>query len=79
MAQQVTITVVDDADECTSYYATRYRIVGATSWNTIPSQYGSPILISGMLDATDYEVEVTRTCCNGAVSAPRTINITTGS
>lgn len=78
MAQRVTLTVVDAADACTGFYSVRYRLSSASGWTDAPPQYESTIYLDNLLDGTEYTVEVRRTCCNGAVSDPRTLTFTTG-
>lgn len=66
MAKIVTIPIENhEADGvCTSYYALRLRLEGEPAWQVLPNQYENPIVLYNLLDDEDYELEVTRHCCD---------------
>lgn len=79
--KRVSIPITNEADEdgCTQYYQVRYRRVGFTVWETLyPNPIQSPIVIERLPASTDYEVEVTRVCCNGESSLAATTTFNTG-
>lgn len=79
MAQLISIPITDHDDECTTRYTVEYKEDGAIDWISAPDQFESPVTISALADATDYNYRITRYCCNGLVSAPATGNFTSGS
>lgn len=46
----------------------RYRLVGSTTWNTIPNQ-SPPLNITNLQPCTNYELEL-KTTCSGLTSTP---------
>lgn len=72
MTKTASIPITDMADTCTARFGVQYRITGTPAWSSTPDQYDSPIIIPGLLSATQYDYRITRYCCNGAPSAPTT-------
>lgn len=81
MAQKVSIPITDhnDGTTCTGQYNIRYRPTGVPQWTDIPPQYDSPVVLNNLLNGTDYEFQITRTCCGGVVSPVVNGSFSTGS
>lgn len=75
----VTLTFTHDA-ECTQYYIVQYKKNFETVYTTVtPNPTASPISIIGLEAGTDYDVRITRRCCNGQNSTIAETSFTTGS
>lgn len=70
--------ITDDSTECSQYYKVEYKLSTETAYNTF-NAFDSPITIANVLDASVYDVRITRYCCNGGVSAPLILSINTTS
>ncbi|MFK7949786.1 MAG: fibronectin type III domain-containing protein [Saprospiraceae bacterium] len=57
-----------DAMPFATGYDVEYREVGASSWSTFPA-INNNLLLSGLLDCTDYEYQIRTDCGNGNTSA----------
>lgn len=72
MARKVTITVTNHDTGCAAYYIMQYKLPGDIGWITMPNQLTDTIEISGLLDDTVYDYQITRICCDGQISNPDT-------
>lgn len=71
--RSITIPITDDTTECNEGYIVEYKITTDVDYTRVfPDQLGSPVVITGLLDDTLYDVRVTRKCCNGSFSTPTT-------
>lgn len=72
MAKNVSIVIDDhnDGTTCTAQYNIRIRSTGTAAWTTLPAQFDSPLLITNLPDGSEWDYEITRTCCGGLTSAP---------
>lgn len=79
MAKRITIPDLNfnDGSTCTSYYAIRIKRIDAINWSVLLNQFSSPIIIDNLEEDVEYNIEITRYCCEGTNSAPVTINILT--
>lgn len=81
MAKKAIIPIVITSplpdDECTAYYSVRYRLQGEPGWTDLPNTTDTTIEITNLVAATDYDLEITRHCCSGLVSAPLITTFTT--
>ena len=70
MPYRATIPITDHGDVgvCTMQYNVRHRPSGTTPWITSLPQYDTPVLIDGLIFDASYDYEITRQCCDGAVS-----------
>lgn len=78
MAYGVQIPITHDS-ECTQYYRVEYKKDFEQQYKTLPNQFASPIVIEGLDESTNYNIRITRVCCNGQESNIATVDITTGS
>lgn len=78
MARKITIPITDhnDTDICTVQYFVRYRLTGTDGW-TSNVQLTQPIVITNLEDDLEYEVVITRQCCDGVESLPLEMTINT--
>jgi hypothetical protein len=79
MARKITINITDqdDPNVCTAQYIVRWKIVGMPDWQSTLS-FGTPqIILNGLEDSTEYQVSVTRQCCDGNNSTEQLITINT--
>ncbi len=78
MARKVWIPVNDQntGDVCTAFYTIRIRLTADGGWTSLPDQFGelvdSPayyaIVLENLDDDVEYQVGVTRHCCEGTQS-----------
>lgn len=74
----VNITVTND-EECTNFYLVEYKKSFETVYTTlIPNPTSSPFQILGLDVCQEYNVRITRRCCNGQNSNIETTSFTTG-
>ena len=74
----VNITVTNDA-ECTNFYLVEYKKSFETVYTTLtPNPTSSPFQILGLDVCQEYNVRITRRCCNGQNSNIETTSFTTG-
>lgn len=89
MARKAIIPILDHNTDgvCSLYYTVRYKLRANASWTTLnqqqPQLYGSPaqycFILDALVDNTDYDVEITRHCCEGVNSTPVTTSFDSGS
>lgn len=82
MATKVIIPVTDhnDGETCSLYYTVRFKPASLDSWFTMeqvqPELTGSPayygIVLQNLDDNVIYNYEITRSCCEGTISAAAT-------
>lgn len=72
MAYKTSIEITDhnSAGVCTTSYAVDYKAQSDTDYVPLPDQFNSPIEVGGLEDSTDYDIRITRRCCNGLISTP---------
>lgn len=69
---------IDDFDTvCSQGYQVQYKLAGDPTYTDWPEALTSPIVITGLEDDVAYNVKITRLCCDGTVSDPVVIDITT--
>jgi len=73
----VSIPITNDS-ECTQYYKVEYKKTTETNYAFSYNATESPAVIEGLDAATEYNVRITRRCCNGQDSTPATTTFTTG-
>lgn len=61
--------IADDDTECTQYYKVEYKLTSETAYNTFVA-FSSPVTTPVVLDNSEYDLRITRYCCNGGISAP---------
>lgn len=61
--------IADDSTECTQYYKVEYKLTSETAYNMFIA-FSSPITTPIVLDNSEYDLRITRYCCNGGISAP---------
>lgn len=61
--------IADDSTECTQYYLVEYKLISETAYNVFTA-FESPITTPVVLDNSEYNLRITRYCCNGGISAP---------
>lgn len=61
--------ISDDSTECTQYYKVEYKLTSETAYNMFIA-FSSPITTPVVLDNSEYNLRITRYCCNGGISAP---------
>jgi hypothetical protein len=62
---------------CTQFYTVSYKFDGATEVLFSGVFYTSPVVLNNLGDDESYEVTITRNCCNGSVSDPTVIVVST--
>ena len=76
--KNVTIPITDHDSVCSSGYLVRYKASFETSWTIVtPTPIIPPIVLVGLLNATLYNLEISRYCCDGTTSNPTTTTFTT--
>lgn len=68
-AKNITIPITDHDDNCTTYYLVEYKLSSDSAYTSF-QWFNDQIVIGNVLDASEYDVRITRYCCNGATSAP---------
>lgn len=72
------IPITNHPDQCVAYYGVQYKLSGDPGYTVLPDWYAPPpIIIYGLLDGSNYDVRITRFCCDGQVSDPLDIPIST--
>lgn len=61
--------IADDSTECTQYYKVEYKLTSETAYNMFIA-FSSPITTPIVSDNSEYNLRITRYCCNGGISAP---------
>jgi len=79
MARNVSIPITDhnDGDSCTTQYNLRLRLTSTDAWQALAPQYDSPIVLDNLNDDVEYQLGVTRVCCDANPSAETFITFTT--
>lgn len=79
-AKQIIIPITDHADQCSLYYLVEWKLTteaGYSSQQSFLTDTENNIIISDVEDASEYNVRITRYCCNGGISAPLVLLIDT--
>lgn len=70
-AAQIPILDENTLEGCTQFYIVRYKGQGTDIWQTLsPNPLRQPITIENLFAGGLYDVEITRSCCNGLESSP---------
>ncbi len=79
MAKKITIPITDhgDASVCTTQYKVEYKLSGMPSYTTLPPVFTDTVEISNLVADADYDIRITRQCCNGAESVPAVLTVHT--
>lgn len=79
MAARYTIedSTFNDGSTCTAYYSLRIRKTTAFEWTVLPNQYESPIVVNNLDEGIEYQIGITRHCCDGSVALEVTDTFTT--
>lgn len=75
-----TLTIIIDDDDivCSQGYQVQYKLAADVNYiDWLPNPIASPIVITGLSDDVAYNVKVTRLCCDGTISDPTIIDVTT--
>lgn len=77
--KNIYIPITNHNDQCQQEYRVEYKVTGDTGYTVAPPWYAAPpIRISNLLDGTQYDVRITRICCDGQVSEPLELTVATG-
>lgn len=79
-AKQIIIPITDHADQCSLYYLVEWKLTTASGYNQekqFLTETENNIIIDDVLDNTEYDVRITRYCCNGGISAPLVLLVDT--
>lgn len=76
MARQITIPITDTPD-CVAYYLVEYKLAGSDGYEFSQQYFDTPIVLDNLLDNTEYEIRITRYCCNGVSATPVDITVNT--
>lgn len=93
MARYLKIPITDHGTSCSNGYYVRYKPSASMNWislqglQQVQGEIISPspltieysLYISPLSDSTQYDIEVTRECCDGTAGIPTTDTYTTGS
>lgn len=74
MPFRTTINITDS--ECATSFGVEIKKASDTVWQPLDDQFAIPIVIENLLDSTDYNVRITRRCCNGVYADPVIVNVT---
>lgn len=76
--RKVTIPVDDHETECNEGYIVEYKLTGEVDYTRqYPDPITEPIVITNLLDDSEYDIRITRKCCNGSESDPTEIVVDT--
>lgn len=77
MSRRISIPLNDiPGSPCVFFYTVETRFTGDPNYTLYPEQfYASPIVIRGLEDNTDYDIRITKTCCDGVVSDPLEVTV----
>lgn len=68
--RKVTIPVTDDGSECNQGYIAEYKLTADSEYTRqFPDPITAPIVIVGLNDDAEYDIRITRKCCNGSFSS----------
>jgi|GEM_PF-3382193 len=71
------IPITDDGSVCNQGYVVRYKLGTDPSFTTLfPNPTESPIVINGLIDDEEYDLEVQRICCDGQLSTVTSTSFT---
>lgn len=76
MPATVYIPLEDSSGDCVQYYITEYKAASDPGYSTAPQQFASPIMIAGLIEGVEYEIRITKVCCNGQLGTPVTTTYT---
>lgn len=74
MPYKTSINITDS--ECATSFGVEIKKASDTVWQPLDDQFSVPIVIENMMDSTDYNVRITRRCCNGVYADPVVVDIT---
>lgn len=74
MPYKISIPITDG--ECAVSYTVEIKKQTDTVYTSYGEQIAVPIVISGLEDAVDYDIRITRRCCNGIYAQPITVQVT---
>ena len=74
MPYKTSIPITDS--ECATSFGVEIKKASDIVWQPLDDQFAIPIVIENLLDSTDYNVRITRRCCNGVNADPVIVNIT---
>lgn len=67
---------ITDSNECATSYGVEIKRASDLEYQTLNDQLSLPIVVEGLEDMTDYNVRITRRCCNGTNSDPVVVDVT---
>lgn len=72
MAATIVIPITDNNADgvCSLGYIVQYRFNGGTEWLYNDTFLTSPIVLENMAEGQEYEISVTRQCCDGSTATP---------
>lgn len=78
MARKITIPITDHGTPgvCSVYYSVEYQLNGDTGW-TETTTYEPPVVLNNLLDDAEYNIRITRQCCDGVRSTPLLLTVNT--
>lgn len=74
MPYKTSINITDS--ECATSFGVEIKKASDTVWQPLDDQFAIPIVVENLMDSTDYNVRITRRCCNGVNADPIIVNIT---
>lgn len=74
MPYKTSINITDS--ECATSFGVEIKKASDTVWQPLDDQFAMPIVVENLMDSTDYNVRITRRCCNGVNADPVIVNIT---
>lgn len=74
MPYKTSINITDS--ECATSFGVEVKKASDTIWQPLDDQFAMPIVVENLMDSTDYNVRITRRCCNGVNADPIIVNIT---
>jgi hypothetical protein len=76
--RKVEIEIDDDGTVCGTGYIVNYKLTGEEAYTRLfPDPTSSPFTIYGLLDDSEYDLQVYRMCCDGQTSLASTTTFTT--
>lgn len=79
MSKKITIPITDHEDEgvCTIWYDVTYKLNTEVSYTQMLPVYGDTIEIDNLAADAEYNIRITRNCCNGSQSTAAELTIET--
>lgn len=74
MPFKTSINITDS--ECATSFGIEIKKASDLIWQPLDDQFAIPIVVENLMDSTDYNVRITRRCCNGVNADPVIVNIT---